>query len=67
MEKLHFSSSLFNHLKSGEQVVLNNKKLYKHSLTGIYFILTKTGFLFEYKYLSDAIVFMNDGFNDQTK
>ena len=60
MENLHFSSDLFNHLKSGKQVVLNNKKLYKDKLTGFYFIRTKTGLLFEYKLLSDAIVFMNE-------
>ena len=59
MENLHFSSDLFNHLKSGKQVVLNDKKLYKDTLTGFYFIRTKTGLLFEYKLLSDAIVFMN--------
>ena len=59
MENLHFSSDLFNHLKSGKQVVLNNKKLYKDTLTGFYFIRTKTGLLFKYKLLSDAIVFMN--------
>ena len=60
MENLHFSSDLINHLKSGKQVVLNNKKLYKDKLTGFYFIRTKTGLLFEYKLLSDAIVFMNE-------
>ena len=59
MEKLHFSSGLFNHLKSGKQVVLNNKKLYKDLLTGFYFIRTKTGLIFKYNLLSDAIVFMN--------
>ena len=59
MENLHFSSDLFNHLNSGKQVILNNKKLYKDTLTGFYFIRTKTGLLFEYKLLSDAIVFMN--------
>ena len=61
MENLHFSSGLFNHLKSGKQVILNNKKLYKDLLTGFYFIRIKTGLLFKYELLSDAIVYMNNG------
>ena len=65
MEKLHFSSGLFNHLNSGKQVVLNDKKLYKNLLTGFYFIRTKTGLLFEYKLLSDAIVFINEKCNNR--
>ena len=60
MENLHFSSDLFNHLKSGKQVILNSKKLYKDKLTGFYLIRTKTGLFFKYKLLSDAIVFMNE-------
>ena len=60
MTELHFSSNLFNHLKSGKQVVLNNKKLYQDTLTGFYLIRTKTGLLFKFKILPDAIVFMNE-------
>ena len=59
MDRLCFTSGLFDRLNSGKQVVLNNKKLYKDLLTGIYFIRTKSGLLYKYNLLSDAVIYMN--------
>lgn len=59
MDRLHFTSGLFDHLNSGKQVILNNKKLYRDLLTGSYFIRTKSGLLYKYNLLSDAIIYMN--------
>ena len=59
MYRLYFTSDLFNHLNSGKQVVLNNKKLYRDLFTGFYFIRTKAGLLYKYNLLSDAIIYMN--------
>ena len=61
MNRLYFTSGLFDHLNSGKQVFLNNKKLHKDLLTGFYFIRTKSGLLFKYELLSDAIDYMNNG------
>ena len=58
--ELNFTSSLFNYLKKGQVIELNDKKLHRDIITGSYIIRYKNGLIIKTNFLSDAIIKMNE-------